>query len=256
MKLDRGSIAKNFWPARALRRALYSNLSGRLIAILWNNQIPSGGCRINTNNRSIRPETKARIFFGAYERAELLLLRRHIGHPTHVIDLGSSLGVVSSQAAACMPPGSQLICVEANPALIATLRQNIARNASHVSATVINAAIDYSGTPVAQIAIAEQHTATHVARGAEISVPATTLRAILSTMPEAPYALVMDIEGSEAGILKHDLDCLHTCTRIIAELHETASMSILQMCSILTEEANFHLLERRGNVFAFHRNGT
>lgn len=234
---------------------------GRLVGALFSDRIPSGGCVIDTRSPAVTPLVKAAILFGLYESAERRLARRHLPSGNDVLELGASLGVVSSHLARRLDPGRALVCVEANPALLETLAGNVHRNAPHVRLEVVHAAIDYdhSGERVGFVRAGHNMDSRLAATGLEQGmewVSRTTLRRLLEGRGSGPWTLVSDVEGAEAGLLEEDVDSLRRFTCIIIELHQTErggrTVTVEEMMGRI-ERAGFRLAGRRGGVCAFVR---
>src|SRR5690349_5654721 len=92
------AIARRALPAslKALvARLLCNALTGRLIAAMHRDRIPFGRLTIDTAHGVISARTKARIFFGIYESAEVRCIRTRLRNDLDVVELGSSIGVLS-----------------------------------------------------------------------------------------------------------------------------------------------------------------
>ena len=89
-----------------------------------------------------------------------------------------------------------------------------------------------------------------------ITAPARKLSDVLREYELAPYQLVMDIEGAEAGIVLDDAEALGNCARIVAELHETEHHGrrlgiedlVTAFCAL-----GFEITDRHGPVVVFTR---
>jgi len=162
---------------------------GRLIARASGDRIRSGPLVIETDGATISPRTKAQIFWGIYESAEIRMLRQHLRPELDLLEIGSSIGVVSSHAADCLDPTSKIVCVEANPDLVPTIRRNLARNHPDRDVTVVNCAIDYEHAPgTTRMQLAQDTAGSRLGRlgpgdavpTREVDVPATTVSALVS----------------------------------------------------------------------------
>ncbi len=236
---------------------------GTVIARGFRDRIPSQGLRIDTSDRVVSPRTKAQIFWGIYESAEIRFVRRHLRRDLDVVELGSSLGVVACEIARRQDSGRRLLCVEANPALVPLIRRNVARNAPGHRVDVVQRAIDYDPnrrevtlglgpTNVSGSTLREEPASPDAPR-----VPTSTLAALLAEQGIEEYALVSDIEGAEAGILLHDAEALASCRQLLIELHDVATpalrISADEMVDTLVEKHGFRLVGRHGVVCAFER---
>jgi FkbM family methyltransferase len=235
-----------------------------VLRVAYGNIISSNGCSIDTNSPVVTPWVRSLLFWGFYERAELRFVKKYLPADCDVIELGGSIGVVSSLIARRLEPGRQLISVEANPDSIRLLRENAERNATGSRVSVHNRAIAYGERPLdfVEIAFGESNLAAWVSRQSDSQqrltrVPATTLAALLSEHGIREYALVSDIEGAEAGLFLLGGQELENCTLIIVELHPTKALghqySVPDLVRILTEALGFSLKDQHRDVYVFVR---
>ncbi len=209
----------------AIARGLTSPALGRLIAWWFRDRIPSNGMIFETDDPIVGAETKAYLFWRLYERAELRFVRQLMRTDLDVVELGSSLGVLACAIRRKLPPERRLICVEADPRLLAPLQANLRRNSDR-PATVVHAAIDHSGAEHVMIAFGHVTTEGAVVETLEgrigASVPACRLDVLLSNQGvQGDFVLVCDIEGAEAGLIAHEQATLARCQQLIIEVHDT-----------------------------------
>lgn len=233
---------------------------GQLMATAWRNRLPHHGAVIHTDHPAVVPGAKARLVWGLYEKAETQFVQRYLPAGHDVVELGSSLGVVTAHIARKLEHGRRLICVEANPMLAAEISRNVATNAPGQQLEVVTAAIDYSGRREVPFRLAQMNVDSRVATacGADtVAVEALALSTLLNRYNVGDYSLVMDIEGAEAEILLSDAAALERCQAIIAEFHEASgafgSLTIEEMGQIVTSRLGFLQVARRGDIFAFTR---
>lgn len=103
------------------------------------------------STRAMRPialEVEAQLFFGLYESAEIRLARGHLAGANVVIDLGSSLGIVASHILSRMTSQGHLVCVEANPSLIESLRRTTLSHARGQRVDIVQGAIHHGENEV------------------------------------------------------------------------------------------------------------
>jgi FkbM family methyltransferase len=212
-----------------LKRLVANVIQGRPIgeAISWfyGDVIPFHGIPIDVSQSGIPASNKAALWWGMYESAEHRFIKAFLLPNLPVIELGSSIGAISSAIAGQLAHGQRLICVEANPFLIPQLRKNLDRNASHLSAEIINAAVSYEGETV-RFGISANNLTSSISGnpGAETTtVPAITLKALIANWDRGPYQLVADIEGAEIAFLMRDAESLRSCKVMVLELHHTQS---------------------------------
>lgn len=205
----------------ALSHPGLGNLLGRVLG----ERIRMRGCTIDTSG-AVPGAAKAALFFGLYEKSEIRFVERYLRPDLDTVELGASLGVVSSHIARRLDPGHRLVSVEANPTYLQRARENVARNAPGVRAELVHGAVDYSAPGRSHVAfeVAQGNLASHLATGAGgrvVEVPRVTLADLLSRNEIGEYNLVCDVEGAEAGVLARDGAALGRCRRIIIELHQT-----------------------------------
>ncbi len=248
----------------ALAGLLCHRVVGAGLATLFGDRIPTRGMRVHTDSPRIANETKAALFWGIYERAEIDFVRRHLDGDLDVVELGGGIGVLSCAILRGMVDGAKLVTVEADPALAGLLERNIASNHPGRRYSIVRQAVSYPPGPgtavdfiVGDSIVTGRVAAAGDAAGGEVrSVPATTLSRILEENEIGDYALVADIEGAEAQILLHDVPGLARCREIIIELHDTevdgARFSIQDLVDRI-EALGFRLIDRYAGVCAFRR---
>ncbi len=218
------------WPARGryvLNQLVGTRLSrasmGRLLRRLY-----SGRSGVPSWDLAVVPQpimddsTLASLYFGTYESAEIVLLKKHFRGDAAVVELGSSLGVVAAHIAACMAPGSKLVCVEPNPELTACIAALVSSANSAVDLRLECVAISRAGETSVTMDLGDVNTG-RVAAGTigerAATVPALTLSQLLARHAFEEYTLICDIEGSEASILFDDPSAFEGCRELLIELH-------------------------------------
>jgi FkbM family methyltransferase len=246
---------------RLVASAICRPFMGKALSMLFHDRIPHHGCQIDTTSVHVSPSTKATLFWGLYESAETRFVKRYLRSDLDVIELGSSLGVVSSHIARKLEPTCRLVCVEANPVLIESLRRNLQLNRSSLRLSVINAAICYDEQPGQPVTF-HVYDDTVFSRlddngGRPIQVQTTTLESIVTSHDIGQYSLVCDIEGAEAGFIMGTSNVLRSCQQVIIECHEVNFAGKLvkpeEMATLLQEEHGFNLIDQYGPVYVFER---
>jgi FkbM family methyltransferase len=230
---------------------LFAESFGKLLGVLYRDQLPYAGLRIDTSGLQLAGKTKAMLFWGKYESAELRFVKKFILPTIDTVEVGASIGGISSQLAVRLEAGKKLICIEANPLLLPRLRDNLQRYGQHLSLNIQHGAVAY-GADVVHFAIARDSLESRVGNTQHSTeVPAVKLSAII---PEGDYQLVCDIEGAEYDIFFQDAEALKKCQRLVIELHEVHRENLVVTVEKLAEmitELGFQLLEAYGNVFVF-----
>ena len=242
--------------------ALCAPATGAGVRVLTRGRVPSRGRRFDTVSPAVSDTTRAQLFFGLYEGAEIRMAKRHLRDTACLIDLGCSIGVLAAFAGERVVARGQIFGVEANPGLIELARANIARNVPHVEAQVVHGAIDYSHEPgsTAQFLKTFDHTASALAAdgGSDVAftAPVVRLSDIVSTANIDRFTLLADIEGAEAGLLIDDAPSLSRCDQVLIELHETRYSGRVYTADELLDLAlalGFVVEASYGNVYVLNR---
>ncbi len=248
---------------RNVFRLFYRAAIGRLIARVCHDEIPNMGCVIATGSPLIVPRIKAKLFLRGYEPVEINFVKKYLRPDRDVIDLGSSLGVVASHVGRKLHGGRRVICVEANPQLLDIIRANVSRNAPHVQMETVSGAVDYppDRRPLVELALGFDNLVAHIVEEGlvpnGILVPTVSLSEIVRRFDLQEYALVSDIEGSEAGLLEMDGAALTHCRQMIIELHHTVRRERIilaeELAAELRQKHGFRQIDRRGSVYVFEK---
>ncbi len=246
-----------------LFRIFYRAAIGRIVGRLFHDRVPCLGCVVETSSPWVVPRIKAKLFLRGYEYVEIQLVEKYLRPDRDVIDLGSSLGVVSAHIGRRLSSGQRLICVEANPALREIIHTNVTRNAPQVQLEIVSGAVAYpiDHRPWVELELGFDNLVSHVvedgAASRHVSVPALALSEILRQHDIDEYTLVSDIEGSEAGLLDLDGAALYGCRQMIIELHHTVRRGrVILMEELLDDlcvQHGFKLIERRGSVVVLEK---
>jgi FkbM family methyltransferase len=243
---------------------LVNETTGMLIGRVLRERIPCRGCAIDTSQPAVSGVVKAMLLLRMYESAEQRFVARYMRTDLDVVELGSSLGVVTSQIARRLQRGRRIVAVEANEALLPIIRANVKRNAPQVAVELVHGAIDHSGASEVELVLGPHSFAGHVGHvGSEHPgapsrrVQALTLRKVLADHGLGDYVLVSDIEGAEAGIIAEEHDALARCRQLLCELHDARRgdrvYSAADLSRLLRSSHGFRLRDHYGNVCVFER---
>ena len=234
---------------------------GWFIGYVFNDRLPFHGLKINTKNQFVPATTKARLFWNIYEGAEIRFVKQYLRPDLDVFELGSSLGVVSCLIRQKLNRDKRLVCVEANPSLAQQTELNLALN-GFKNYVVLNKAVDYRISPdgVAHFQIGKSNTSGKIAASANdactIATPNTSLSKLAQEFSLKEFALVCDIEGSEAGLLTCDQSAMGMCRQMLIELHATEfNNKTLEFEDLikLSLQHGFKLTAKHGNVCVFDK---
>jgi FkbM family methyltransferase len=241
-----------------------NNLTGAIIQGVFGDKIPDlrwPGFKFKVPASSVNKKMTAAVFWGFYESSEIRYVEKYLREDLDVIELGSSLGIVSSHIASRLGKGRHLTAVEANPFLVETITENIKRH-QHPSSTfeVLNYAVGYD-TDEVMITITSNNTETRVIKnggdGGTVAVKAMSFADLVKRNRHANYALVCDIEGSELEIILREQAALQQCSQLFIELHDTSSdsrqYSVQQLKDLLVDLHGFKIIQQHGPVVYFGR---
>jgi FkbM family methyltransferase len=228
---------------------------------LFAGTIPAFGLKIWAGTPHVTPRTRAAIFFGLYESAEIRFIKKFLRRDLDVVELGASIGVVSAVIASILDSGRRLISVEANSQLIGHVETNVRDASPGRLLTTEHGAVTYDvmDGAVVEFSIGETNISSKlgIAGNNNVMVPATRLSSLLRRHNVDRFALVCDIEGAEAGLILADGDALRHCQQIVVELHDGrhggVEMKPPQMAEMLVSRLGFRIRAQRGPVYVFTR---
>ena len=216
-----------------------------------------------TMPRGSHPSPRRAILRGNYEVSERTLIKAHLPPDLPVIELGGSYGIVSHAIRQKLARITQLVVVEANPALIATCAANVALGGSPDKTDVVQAALAYGDAKVRFRLTTNVHTSHLVFDGSTgpdiVDVPSATLASLRRDHAmTGRFSLVCDIEGAELLLLRHDAAAMADCALVIMETHPSAypamGGTLDELTSLLTA-LGFVTFDQRGDVIAARRPG-
>jgi FkbM family methyltransferase len=244
---------------------LFSNFIGFLIRKIYKNNIPLYDSYISTSNHLFKNSIIAKIFFRSYEGAELRFIKEYISDKFDIIELGSSLGIVSSVLATKLSQSNKkLICIEANSHLIPALIKNIYTNRKNGPSFIENVVINYNHEDGGNVNfyLDDNHLVSNkyklnkndLSKVSE-KVKSSDLKTILFKYEIEEYILICDIEGSEIEIFENEKLCLSNCVMLIIELHDTfykgKYYTVNELVSILLNKYHFEIIDSYDCVYVF-----
>ncbi len=209
------------------------------------------GVKINSGNPFISDTNKAKIFWNIYESAEARLISKCMVDRYPVIELGSSLGIISTLIASKIH--QKLICVEANPILIPSIEYNL-KKIHFEKYIILNGAISYAEEAVRFKEDPDNNLNGRITVDEGVIIEKISLNDIVKKFNIDQFILVMDIEGSEIEILLNDRKILNKCHMIILEIHrvtykhKTYTVEDIRNIIIIS---GFAMVERDGNCMVF-----
>lgn len=177
------------------------------------------GVKIDVSQAAIDAYVKEQIVRGIYESEEYYILSECLKSEDRVLELGACVGFLSA-AAAKVCGSKNVMCVEANPALIDVIKTNHDLNGVSPK-TIAGIASDNDGEDVSFF-VGERATGSSLLKrqgSREITQQTVDVNRLIEEF--APTFLMMDIEGSEIDLLpKLDLSALRI---IVVEFHPKLS---------------------------------
>jgi FkbM family methyltransferase len=218
------------------------SLMGKIISRFYKNRIPFRGLVFDPSIPEIASTNKAQLFWGIYESAEIRFIQKYLPKSVDVIELGSSIGVISSFIRRRLKKDVRLVCVEGHPILNKQTGVNLKINQLYHNVECISMAIDYTSnndnsvffTP-GQLSTTGKVTCRN-SQTDSILVKAITLSALKSTFHINNFVLVVDIEGEEVNIIRKDKEALNDCQHLFIELHNTTYNGISVSVEDMLEE--------------------
>jgi FkbM family methyltransferase len=233
---------------------------GAVISSVFRNRIRNKGVIIDTSPPAFTAVVKAQLAFGIYESAEIRFIRKYLSGCSRVLELGASLGVTAAHILDVAAPGAEVVCVEANPDLLAALQVATATAAERTGAKVktIHGAVPSDPdirSPSVVLTLGGSHLGSRVGSagggdpGRQIRVPAIDLAEVVRGWTD--YALVCDIEGAEAALILSAQPVLTGASRLVIELHEAAygggAVTVADLREVLLN-MGFLLVAEKGRV--------
>lgn len=159
-----------------------------------------------------------------YEAPERNLVKKFLPTNLPVVELGGSFGVVTRVIRNKLDDKVKIVSVEANSELAHYCRTNCGISFEDRNFTLLNAAVDYSGSKKVAFKVTEgfhdSHLTSDLNQDGAVEVEAITLGGLLSLSNiRGAFSLVCDIEGAEFSLFENDSDALSKCKCAIIELH-------------------------------------
>ena len=162
------------------------------------------------------PDIAQKLRDGTYEEDEANAAFRTVREGFRVLELGAGLGYVTAICAQRTAP-ENVMSVEANPALLPVITDNLARNGLS-GVNLIHAAVTgpSGARQTGEFRLSEGFTGSSLdGRGRPISVPLVSVHELIQS--HKPHVVLMDVEGAEAAMFDRPWKCpLRYC---VLELH-------------------------------------
>jgi hypothetical protein len=194
---------------------------------IWPEVVSLDGMQVPVKSSPLDPKTRRRLMRGLYETSERDLIQQFIRPGDQILELGASVGIVSSFLAKRAGPTGRLVSVEADGRLEHPFRKQLALNGLaagwvHALACPIWSEAVPDATARQSFARSERTLSGRAAAAVANAEPGPvwlTAGAVCRQQKLAPTALVVDIEGSESVWVEHRPQFPPSLRTIIAEFH-------------------------------------
>lgn len=204
----------------AAARFLTSMPIGVAVGRALRHSVPNRGLRFDTTG--LPSALNGSLLFGIYESAEVRFVQKYFTGQQSLVELGGSLGIVTSHALRVAGETARLVSVEPRADLIPFLRRNVAAHKKpRQNVSVVQAAVGDTNGPV-RLALSARTDSGRVtsSHGAgTVEVPGRRLSSLVEEHGIGEFALISDIEGAERHVLWGDEEALSSCRLVMFELH-------------------------------------
>jgi FkbM family methyltransferase len=228
---------------------------------LWPKEIELDGIKIPVRNSPLIPQMRRHLMKGRYEAAERELATVFIRPGDQVLEIGASIGIVTSFLARSSGRTGRVVSVEPNLKLREAFERQLSLNGLRVE--LIHAlCCPLWKQPVPEPVASQRYRAARSSLSGRttksgevgIEVPWTTADEVCRKTSLEPTALVADIEGTEAVWAEYPPHFPDSLRTIIVELHAHligAGVAGRVAQTVITN--GFRVAGFRNNVFAFQR---
>lgn len=193
---------------------------------IWPEFAVLDGVKVPMKDSPLPPKMRRHLMRGGYERAERKLVAQLVGEGFKVIELGASLGILTSLLKKKVGPGGQVVAVEANRALAEHFSRQLAANG--LTAPLVHA-LGYPlwDSPIPESVRSQKFSAAESnlsgragSGGTGSDVPWRTLKEIAAEAGVTELdVLVIDVEGGETAWCEQSPDFPPSVKVVIAEIH-------------------------------------
>jgi FkbM family methyltransferase len=245
-----------------LASGLTSKLPQIIVSKMFPNYVSFHGLQIAVDDMKGGAKTKCNLLFRMYESAEIRFVLRYLPRNQDVVELGSSIGVLSCLIRRTIAPDRNLVCVEAGHKLCLYVSRNLFRNKLNFKVAVLNNAI-VGKTPITGfMGFAESGDNTTGRISSESPdkcadrVLARTLDEIVEQFCLDEYSLVCDIEGAEWEMLQNT-EALNKCSLLIIEFHNRFDVcgdsDYMKLVRVVEKKHGLTVIDFYGPVYVFSR---
>lgn len=235
-----------------IARLISASWIGGLIGMAYGQKIKWNDLRINVGSPLIVGKIKAYLFWGMYESSEARMIKKYLpGNDLPVLELGASIGAVSSLINRHKKKGIKSVHVEAYSKLIPLIERNLLEN-NATDYTVDQSIIGKQGF---SFQIGSDNTVGKLVKDPNSKASdCTPLHALINKYAFGSFFLISDIEGAEAFFLIDDDISLKHCKGMIIELHDIEiAEKMFRIADLKKAIVNlgFKIMEENGpNIYA------
>ncbi|MEQ3689883.1 MAG: FkbM family methyltransferase [Flavobacterium sp.] len=198
-----------------IAKILVNNISGSIIAFLYKRKIPFHNLVIDISNTVIKKKIAASLFFKTYESAEVRFISQFLqDYEGTIIELGSSIGVVTSTIAKANP-NATVFSFEADSRFIPIIENNLQLNRIQN----VNCYNEIIGSEGFVFSVGDDNTMGKIVKGESGLSNFKQLSSLLQIHNITDFVLVSDIEGAEYFFLFEESNLFTNCSLMIIELH-------------------------------------
>ena len=234
---------------------------GNLIRYFTRGKLKKYDLTFDTASPMMSSTNVAVLFWGMYESSEIRFIQKYFtDNSLDVIELGGSLGIVSSVISKQKGSERKHIIVEANPHLIDTINKNLTLNNAK-NTTILNVALPMqSNSKEVYFEIGESSLVSKIVfepNANTVAVPCKNLSNIIAENNISNFVLISDIEGAELGLLLNDSIALSKAKLIIIETHNTDfenSNYSTEWMKTQIIDLGYNIIDAHGPVYVFQKN--
>jgi len=236
---------------------LTSHIAATLIKSVYGRFIPFFNVKIDVSDMVVSEREITHIFWRIYEKAEVRLIRKYYDGSMPVVELGSSIGVISSLLGKMKKPEVPLFCIEANEQLIPTLTSNLQVNQVQ-NYQILHKAVGPKDEASVYFSFAPSSLNSKISKAStDISVDTINLIDFVEDQKLNDFFLICDIEGAEIYIIEEQIDFFTKCTIAVIELHnithEGKYYSREMLNEMILKKTDFALAEQYRHVYVYKR---
>jgi FkbM family methyltransferase len=200
-------------------------------------------------------QTKIDLAEEVYERAERRLVPRHLDPHLPVVELGGCIGVIACLTNRMLHNPERHVVVEANPLAIPLLMA--IRDKNQCRFEILHKALAYDASTASfqpELNLCANSIQHNPAGKPSVTIPATTLRNIVSERDFESFNLICDIEGYEWELVCKEPDVLRKAEVLMIETHARfiGEAKTAQLLSSLVD-LGFRIVDQEETVVALKR---